>query len=165
MQALVDGVVLAVHGKNRDAVPACRRGDQRTRHDQHFFVGQRNRLARVDRREHRLESGGPGRGADHDVDRRMRGHGDQAFGSTRHHRAHIGSARGAKTIDALAGRHRHHVGPISCDLLGQKRCVVARGQRDDAQARGMRVHDGQRAPADRSGRAENGQSLHVRFRT
>ena len=53
------------------------------------------------------------------------------------------------------------------DLVGEARRVLAGRERDDAQAVGMRVDDRQRAPADRAGRAEDGDALHqvCRYRT
>ena len=164
VQALVDGVVLAVHGKNRHVVPAGRRRHQRTGHHQHFLVGERDRLAGRDRREHGLEARGPGGGADHDVHGWMRGHRHQTFGATGHRDAHVRAARRTKTIDTLARRHRDDVRGIPTHLLRKEWRVVAGGERHDLQSFGMRIHDGQRAPADRSRRAENGQSLHVTFR-
>ena len=64
-----------------------------------------------------------------------------------------------------ARRHRDDFGLILANLFGKERRVVAGGKRHDSQTRWMGVHHGQRAPADRSGRAENRQSLHVTFRT
>ena len=58
-----------------------RGGHERARHDQHFLVGQRDRLARLDRGQHRLEPRGARGRADHDVDGWMRGDGDQALGA------------------------------------------------------------------------------------
>ena len=48
-------------------------------HHQHFLVGERDRLAGVDRREHGFERGRARRGAQHEVDVGMGGDGDQAF--------------------------------------------------------------------------------------
>ena len=55
VQALVDGVVLAVDRQDRDAAPARRLGDDAAGHHEHFLVGERDRLAVLDRREHRFE--------------------------------------------------------------------------------------------------------------
>ena len=54
-------------GQNLDAVTARGVGHQRARHDEHFLVRERDRLAGLDRRQHRLERGGPGRRAQHHV--------------------------------------------------------------------------------------------------
>ena len=63
---------------------APRRGrDQLAGHHQHFLVGERDRLAGVDRRQHRLERGGARRRAQDDVDVGVRGDGDQPLGPAR----------------------------------------------------------------------------------
>ena len=51
------------------------------------------------------------------------------------------------------------------DLLGKKIGVVACSECDDRQPGRVRVHDRQRALANRTGRAENRKSSHERFRT
>ena len=77
VQALVDGVVLAVDRQNRDAAAARRVHDETAGHHQHFLVGEANRLAGVDRREHGLERGRARRRAQHDIDVGMRRDGDE----------------------------------------------------------------------------------------
>ena len=107
VQALVDGVVLAVDRENRHAAAARGLRHQRARHDQHFLVGERDRLARFDRREHGLEASGPGRRADHDVDVGMRRHRHQTFGAAGHRRRarpapHAARSRSTASAVAIA---------------------------------------------------------------
>ena len=68
------------------------------------------------------------------------------------------------SVECLASGHRHRLGPVARDLLGEARDVPARGQRDDPQAIGMRVDDRERALADRAGRSEDGDALHQIWR-
>ena len=49
VQALMDGVVLAVDGQHRHAFAARRIHHDAAGHDQHFLVGERDRLAGLDR--------------------------------------------------------------------------------------------------------------------
>ena len=60
-------------------------------------------------------------------------------------------------------RHRGDRRTIARDLHGEQRGVLAGRQADDLQPAGIGVHDRQRAPADRSGRAENGDALHAMY--
>jgi hypothetical protein len=46
-------------------------------------------------------------------------------------------------------------------VIRQQRVVVARRERHHVQLVRMRVDDGQRAAADRSGRAEDREALHI----
>ena len=78
VQALVNRVVLAVDRQDGDAAPARGGDDQRAGHHEHFLVRERDGLAALDRRQHRLEAGGAGRGAEHDVDVGMRGDRNEA---------------------------------------------------------------------------------------
>ena len=68
----------------RIATPRAARGlrHERARHDEHFLVGEGDRLAGVDRGEHGLEAGGAGRRADDDVGVGMGRDGDQTIGAT-----------------------------------------------------------------------------------
>ena len=80
------------------------------------------------------------------------------------------SARAASR--AKSGLHLGHAAGVAiaivsgancADLLDEARRVLPGGQRDDPQPIGMRGDDGERALADRSGRAENGDALHRRL--
>ena len=79
-KALVNRVVLAVHRQDLDAAAPRRVGHEPARHHEDFLVRERDRLAGLDGREDGLEGRGPGRGAEHDVGIRMRGHRHQALG-------------------------------------------------------------------------------------
>ena len=75
-----------------------------------------------------------------------------------------GTTGGAKAIHGVGRRQRHHRGAIARRLLGQQRGIVAGGKRGHAQASRVRVHHRQRAAADRSRRAEDGERSHGRSR-
>ena len=68
-------------GRIDDTAPACCLRHQRTSHDEHFLVRQRDGLASLNRGEHRFEPGCPGRRADHDIDVGMRRNGQKSFGA------------------------------------------------------------------------------------
>ena len=87
------------------ATPRCTRRlhHHLARHDQHFLVGERNGLARIDRGQHGLERRGAGRGAQHDVDVGMRGDLDRAHAAPTPTRS---PRRGSR---ATAGRCRRRV--------------------------------------------------------
>jgi hypothetical protein len=67
VQALVNGVVLAVDGQDSDTFATRSRSHERARHHQYFLIGDRDRLARLNRREHSFQGGRPRGGTDHDV--------------------------------------------------------------------------------------------------
>ena len=83
VQALMNGVVLAVDRQHCHAVPAGRLHHQAAGHHQHFLVGEGDGLAAGDGGEHGLERRRARRGAEHDVDVGMGGHRDQSVGAAR----------------------------------------------------------------------------------
>ncbi len=66
----------------------------------------------------------------------------------------------AQPIDRLAGRHRGDARTVPRDLRGEQLVVLAGGEADHLQPVGVRVDDGERAPADRPGGSEDGDALH-----
>ena len=68
-------------GRIAHAAAPRRFGHDAAGHDEHFLVGQRDRLAVLDGGQHRLEPVGARRGAQHEVDVGMRGHRDEPFAS------------------------------------------------------------------------------------
>ena len=60
MQALVNRIVLAVHRQHGHTLAAGGVHDDATGHDEYFLVRQRNGLARLDGRQHRIERGRAG---------------------------------------------------------------------------------------------------------
>jgi hypothetical protein len=73
-------------------------------------------------------------------------------------------ARCPQPIDRLARGHCDRIGTVLLDLLSEERIVVTGRERNDRQARRVRVDNGQSAPADRSRGAENRQTLHITSR-
>ncbi len=79
VQALVNRVVLAVDRQNRHTAARGRFGDDAAGHHEHLFVGKRDGLAVLDGGQHRFQTVGAGRGAQHEVDVWMGRHGDQSL--------------------------------------------------------------------------------------
>ena len=154
VQALVDRVVFTVHRQNGHSVAAGRGGDQFTGHDQHFLVGKGDALAGFDGSHHRLEPRRACGRAQDDVSRGFGGYRNQAFGAGDHH-ARKAWIRRTESVGSFARPQGHYRGPDATRLLRQQLGVVAGGKRHDLKAVGMRVHDRQRAAADRAGRSED----------
>ena len=159
-QALMDGVVLAVHRQDRHAASAGAVHHQPAGHHQHFLVGQGDGLAGVDGRQHRLEGRRARRRAEHEVDLGMGGDGDQAFGADAGHRRQAADG-GAQLRQRVGRRHRHRHGAVALQGGRHRLDVLAGGQPDDPDAIGMRVGDRQRTRADGPGGAENRDPDHV----
>ena len=148
VQALVDRVVLAVDRQHRDAAPPRRRHHHRARHDEDFLVGERDRLARLDRREDGVERGRAGRGEQHDVGVGMRRDLDQALGPAARPRAPIATAGTSRTCSAsragiAAGRERRR----RAARRDARRRPPARSGRSIRSSRGWRCLSCQLAPA------------------
>ena len=161
-QALVNGVVLAVHRQDVHAAPLRRRHHQAAGHHQHFLVGQRHRLAGLDCRQGGVERSRAGRGAQHDVHVRVGRHGQQSLCSRV---GPVGSrARPAeRSLHLLQRRGRRHgddARAVAPHLLGEARGVAPGGEPHDCKAPGLRLHHRERAAADGAGRAEDGNPSH-----
>ena len=149
-------------GKDRD--PAAARGldHQAARHDQHFLVGQGDRLAGVDGGKRRLQRRRPRRRAEDDVHRGMGGHRGQPA------RAPAGGdglrqALPLQLGERLRRRQRDDGRPVARRLRGQARGVGAGGETGDCEPVRVRVDDREGAPPDGAGRAEDGDVLHARL--
>ena len=147
-------------GRIGDAAAPRRLGDDAAGHDQDFLVRERDRLAALDRREHRLERRrcrtrrtGRGRRRDATPPRPARRGRSPATVTPRRQPRRSRSS-------AAPDRHRHDARPIARDLLGQQLGVLACREADDLSRSAMRVDHGQRALADRAGRSENGDAFH-----
>ena len=158
VQALVDGVVLAVDRQHVDAVGPGQVHHQAAGHHQHFLVGERDALAGADRRDHRLERGRAGRRAQHGVDVVARDQVDQRLRSGAA-QVEVGGRAGrelrAQRLAGGVGGHHHRARPVALDLQRHRRRAGAGGEADHLEPIGVRVDDGQRAVADRAGRAED----------
>ena len=165
VEALMDRVVLAVDGQDRDAAPMCRVHHQRAGHHEHFLVRERDRLAGVDRREHRFEARRARRSAEHDVDVRVRRDLHEAArpGDERRTRRRRRPERRrqlrAEIVDRFRCGRADDAGTIARRLLGERRRVLPSREANDLQPIGVRVDHRQRAPADRSRRSEDRDAL------
>ena len=95
-------------GSTAHAALARRLHHQRAGHDEDFLVGERDRLAGLDRREHGVERRRAGRGEEHDVGVGMRGDGDQALGARPRRAA---AARRAAAVRPAASVERGRASP------------------------------------------------------
>ena len=163
VQALVNGVVLAVDREHGDAVPPGRGHHQTAGHDEDFLVRERDGLAGIDGREHRLEGRRAGGRAQDEIDVRMRGDIDESGGAgTGDSRTGSLRKRGQQPLECRAVRHGHRARAVSGHLLGEALVIAASGQGDNLHLAAMCVGDGERAAADRAGAAENGDASHER---
>ena len=80
VQALMNGVVLAVDRQHGHASPPRRVHDDAAGHDQDFFVGQGDGFPAFDRGQHGVQARGAGRSKQHDVNIGVRGDGNQGVG-------------------------------------------------------------------------------------
>ena len=163
VETLMDRVVLAVDRENRDPAPPGRLHDEPTGHDKHLLVGQRDRLARFDRGEHRVERRRAGGRAQHQIDVGMRGDGQQTCGTGE--RPLEGPGRRCRQPrphrrQCVVGRHRDDTRAMPLDLFGESRRVGAGRQTDHVDQVGMRHRDRERAAPDGSGRPEDGDASH-----
>jgi hypothetical protein len=162
-QGLEDGVVLAVHGQQRDAAGGGLAPHQRARHHQHLLVGERHVAAGADRRQRRTQTHRAHQGGHHQVGR-VRGHGVEPLGAHADgERGHLGAQPLAQLVRARLAGQRHPLGAEAAHLLGQALHVAARGQRDDAQAFRERVDHPQHVRAHGSGAAQDGEAFHRSF--
>ena len=154
----MDGVVLAVDRQDGDAVARRRLGDDAARHDEDFLVGERDRLAQLDRRQHRFERFGSTRRAQHDFGIRVGSNRDQTVAPGWRNRD-AAERRPFEPVDRHPCCHRGDPRPVARDLLGEELVVVAGGEPDHLQPIGMRVDHRQGAAADRAGRSEDGYAF------
>jgi hypothetical protein len=94
----------------------------------------------------------------------MSGNLDETFAacaSNRHTGWWIGAAQ---AIERDSGCHRRDQGTVPRDLRGEEIRVLSGGETDHAKTIRVRVDDSERAPANRPGGAENGDTLHSAHR-
>ncbi len=163
VRALVDGVVFAVDREHGHTAAAGAFHDDRAGHHQDFLVGERDGLATVNRRQHRVERRRPRRREEDDVGVGVCGNGNQPFrpaGGGRRERSALPAKSGLHLGETSGRRHRDSIGGVLRHLFGQPRHVLAGRERDDAEPLGMSRDDGEGALADRPGRSEDGDALH-----
>ena len=161
-QALMDGVVFAIDGKEFDSGPARRGHYDFAGCDQNFLIRKRYLLAGLYGGVSCLEADHADGCGNQDGGRGMRGHRQHAFGAMLNLRQ-FREASGAQALDKPCGcfgrGDRNEFRAVARNLLGQFLDVVACGQGHDAETAGHGFHDGQRLPPDRPGGTKNGNLL------
>ena len=94
----------------------------------------------------------------------MRGNRHKPLGAARRRRAMIAQSPASQARKGVGVRHGDELGTITLYLVGQQLRVFAGGQCDHTESRRVCIDHGERAAADRSGGAEDRETLHVRFR-
>ena len=140
MQALMDGVVLAVHRQNGDAAALRGLRDDPAGHDQNFLVGERDRLAQLDGGQDRFEAIGTRRRAQDEIGVGVRRDRDQSIPARSRHR------RARRTRSRPADRP-----PCWCPWP-RRRAGTARSVRRRAPR--SRQPPGRRPAIDRDGRPQ-----------
>ena len=160
----MDGVVLAVHRQDRDAAAPRGVHHQRAGHHEHFLVRERDGLAGVDRGEHGLErrrcrTRRRARCRRPDASRR------RCRPSAPGRAAGVAAPAPSAAAQLVARRRRSRRRPPSAGTARSARPAARRSRRPRARRprsrSAMRVDDGERAAADRSGRSENRDALHA----
>ena len=162
MQALMDGVVLAIDREDRHALSDSRLHDETASHHEHLFVRERNGFPGLDGREYRVERSGSRRGTQDKIHVWMCGHRDEPLCT--HARdintPAIRSAQRHPRLGECARRgHGDRARPELFNLSDEAVGVLTSSQADDLQPARMCLHDRQRAAADRAGGPEDGDAF------
>ena len=162
MQALMDGVVLAVDREDGHAPSFGRLHDETAGHHEHFLVRERNGFPGLDSGQHGIEGGGSRRSTQDEIHLWIGGYRDESLPAHAHD-INAGVVRGAqgpprggeRTCRGQGDRAR----PEALNLSDEEADVFASSQPDDLQPAGMRLHHRQRAAADRTGGPEDGDAF------
>src|SRR6056297_1069256 len=151
--------MLAVDGQNPRAVRPGRRHQERSRRDQRFLVGQRQRRALLQGRQPRRKPRSTNDGRHHPISRppcRL----DQRVtpGGGFHARA---VKRGAQIRQQILLRHHRKVGPQRTRILRQTGNIAPARERHDVKGLRVSPNEVDRALPDRPGRAQNRYPLHA----
>ena len=161
--SLVNRIVFAVDGQQRLALSAGLGRDQVAGGDQTFLVGQADRLAGLDRFVSGLESGDTDDGADHKIGVGMSRDPDRSSRPV-HHFDRASQSSLVQFVLNLAGgvggRHRQDLRTPAPRLLEGELDVVARCHGDHGEPVGKALDNVERALADGTRGAEDGDSLH-----
>ena len=157
-ETLEDGRVLGVDRQDGGLVPAGKGHDIRAAHDERLLVGQRQFLARFERRDRGGQTGIADQGVHHDVDIACGGNLRHGLVARVDLRVGVGQ-RVAQGRVALPVGDDRGVGVELPGLRGQLLPVAVGRQRADLEAVGVLTHDVERLYADRTGRAQYGESL------
>ena len=165
-QALVDGVVLAIHGQQFHAFGLGRGHHQFACRHQHFLVRQCHPLPRLHRRVRRFQTHHAHRRGHHRIRFRMRGHAEQALPAVHDLRQSRAVRRLRQPLPQLRRLcrvgHGNKLRPVPRDLSGKLLEIRARRQRHHAALFRHRLHHLQSLAADRAGRTKYGQCFHER---
>ena len=153
--------MLAVHRQHAHTLLAGLAHDNLARHDQDFFRGDRDVLARADGSQGGLQPGSADDSNHDDIRSRKRGQFHQAFGSGKH----LGPR--PERLAQLAGfgrvANRDGFGPVQPGLLEQQLEVVSRREPEHPYPVRQVGGDFDRAGADRAGAAQEDDVTHVRL--
>ncbi|MNV50943.1 hypothetical protein D3C71_1429740 [compost metagenome] len=164
-QALEDRIVFAVDGQQDRAAAPHRLDEQGAGHHQRLLVGQQDLLARLDRRQRRLEPGRPDDSRHHRIHLGMGSHLAQALFAEQHPRR---QARGMQGALQMARRTliRHHgvARPVEQAQRLQLNQTTEAGQGEHLITRGMPGDHVQGAEADGTRRPEHRNLLQLAHR-
>ena len=165
-QALVDGVVLAIHGQQFHALGLGRSHHQFARRHQDFLVRQSHPLPCLNRRIGRFQAHHAHRCRNHRIRIRMRRHAQQAFPAVHDLGKSPAVCRWRQSLPQLRRfcrvGHGDQLRPVPRDLSGKLLEIRTRRQRRHATLFRHRLHHLKSLAADRAGRTEYGQCFHKR---
>ena len=162
-QTLMQRVVLAIHRKKfAPRFLGCGH-HQLARRNQHFLVGERNRLSQLHRLVGRFQPHHAHCRRDHHIRFRMRGDGQHtlpAMVNLRLAREAFFSEPLRKIVGAPCVGHGHHFRLKPCNLPRQFFEVRPGSQRDHAESSRQRLHHRKALPPNRTRRAQDSKLLH-----
>ena len=159
----MDRIVLAVDGQKRFALAARLGGDQLSRCDQTFLVGQPDRLARPYRFVGGFEPSHAHNRADHKIYIGMGRH-PYSSGRAMHHFNifYPGSLQaGAQDLGIDGGGNRNESGLPAPGLLEGRLHIPARSQGNHLEAFGISFDHAERTAPNRARGSQNGNALHM----
>ena len=161
-EALVNGVVLAIHGQEFAAGFVGRGHDQFAGGDEDFLVGKGDLLAKAHSFVGGLEADDANGGGNDDIGLGMSAYSAHAFTAVvNFRRAEALLAEEASELGGAGGiADGNEIGGVALDLSKEFFKVGARSQRGNAEALGQGLDDGEALPADGACGAENGELFH-----
>jgi hypothetical protein len=163
-QALMNGVVFAVHREKSDAVAGDGRHHDLSGGNEDFFIRERDILALLDRLVRGGKAGNTDSGGDDRV--RVRVSGD-AFHSFRTEQyldwfvVLLAMNGRAEFSCGIFGGNGNNLGMMARNLFGDEGDVGARSKRDNLKSARERIHDTQTLAPDGTGGTQNRNSLHA----
>jgi len=161
-EALVDGVVFAIDGKERLSLTAGFCGNELSGSDQAFFVGEAYGFAGADGFVCSLKASNADDGADHEIDVGMGGYTDGSSGAVKDF--DIGDSgfieARSKVICVGLSADGNYAGTPTLGLLEGQFKIPSSSQRDHLKAVGKRFNHTKTAAADASGRSQDRDEFH-----